>query len=1692
MNNKILVLMLTWTLVLVGCGGVDKTLPDNQNDLQKVADVEIYPSQPDEAIFNRKQALLDYGNTQLKILDVSERSKDGRNSIAVTLSVPLDPSEDHQKYFNISATKKGVVDGAWVISKSGKIVWFPYVDPNASYDVTIYQGLTAVNGQRLRKTETVQVETSRLQPSVSFDTTGVFLTEGLGNGLPIVTVNVEAVDINFYQVREKDRQRFLQEMSNHRYYWGVNRLTQFAELVFSGRYDLDIPKNTRVKRSIDIEGVNQLKDPGIYLAVMVEAGAYNKQQMMWFSVTDIGLHARFYDNQLDVYASSLKTGKALEQVDISLVNAKGEILKQSLTSPDGQASFVGNLNSASMIVAKSKQHFSVIEINKPALDLSDFDLGLRPDKPQELFIYAPRDLYRPSEVIDFNALLRDADGRLTSKSVLKAVIKSPDGTKVKTFKWHGDQQNYYHYKWQIPTNAQLGNWRFEVNNVSRDSFTFDFKVEEFLPERLKLTFSPDDTQKRLVVAKSKELKLPVLGEYLFGAPASGNRLSTQVSISHWRRPVKSLPEFDFGNVSQTQFNNRLDLEDIQLDDNGRGAIKYKGDWSGLLSPLRIKFFSSLYESGGRPVSRTYSGLVWPSKQMLGIRSSFGDENPTANSKVSFEIVKASLDGVKHGVNNLDIKLIREDRRYFWVYSDYQGWHYEWNDNEFVELTASLNIEDGKTGQVEFPVAWGNYRLEVRDPVNKLLSSTKFYAGWNWYEDWQNSQSGSGAARPDKITMALDKAAYDAGDVIKVNIIPPQAGEALVMVEGKGPLWLKRLYIPAEGATVEIPVSADWQRHNIYISAVVLQAGDQIKALTPKRSFGLVHLPLQRKSRKLSIEFDVADKALPDKPLSVKVKVRSETGQLKLDKKGQGKQDKVFVTLAAVDVGVLNISDFKTPDPFDAFFGQRRYEVDSRDVYSKIIEISQADKANLRFGGDDYLARGGKEPKSDVQIVSLFSGLVSLDYSEDNTGEANITLDIPNFNGRLRLMALAFSADQFGQGERDVTIAAPVVTQIAMPRFLAMGDKTTIALDITNLSGESQELEVKLTASGPVTLLKGPAQKTADETRVIALKNGAKTTLRYHLEATDISGKAKFSLLVTDKKLVRDKKSLTSKGIAEGIKLENIVLEQIALEDIEREWSLGLRPAYPAIITRSQKILNHGESYTFDPSVINSLIEDTVQASLDISPKANINLQSQLSHLLQYPYGCLEQTSSRVYPLIFATPDKQKLFGIKAVSENKRLEMINKGLERLATLQLSSGGYGLWDNKSSEEHWLTAYVADFLINARDMGVNVPEEMLSRTLKRLQSYLARSRHFYDERWSDDANNYYFSYKAYAAYVLARVNQVPLGTLRSLAKNHSKYAKTGLSQTHLAAALLKMGDKKRSKALLTDALNNLPEPRKQYLADYGSQIRDLAMMIHVMLKHDLEKNKAIALSFTLAEQLNQRQYLSTQERNALFLAGIALKEIDGGTWSADLIIGAAQTKLSQTSAYQQVLSVSALRNGVTITSQNSQPLLTNISISGYGKEPPQENFNGLAVYRQWLNLKGEEIQLKQAKVGELYLVHLQVKADKRMPDVLVVDLLPAGFELENQNLEHALKLDEIKVDGKTIGQWLEHSSIKHQEYRDDRYVSAVEVYKRRPLHLFYLVRAVTPGTYKVPPPLVEDMYRPEIRGIGSTTPDIEIVQR
>lgn len=1583
----------------------------------------------------------DDGSIALRVLDISERSFDGGGALAVTFSTPLDTAKPHDQYFTV--VKNEEVEGSWVLSDNGKIAYFSNTDPNAYYSVKVHKGLVAANGQKLSAAVKESVRTRNIKASVSFASQGSFLPLDIHSGLPVVSVNVPEIDIGFHRVKPNKVAKFLNQVNGHsrksRYY--MRYFEKYTDLLHTARYTLDSPANKRREFNLPVQDIEALKEPGLYMAVLQQPGRYYEQlEMTWFAVTDIGVHVRVYDDQYDAYFSSIKTAKPLSDVDVKIIESNGSLLASSNSSKQGFSSLSASNDKARYLLAEKEGSVTVLALKNAALDLSDFDLGNRPQLATELFVYSPRDLYRPGETTQFSALLRTGDGRLAKAVPLKAKIQRPDGQVVKEFSWQPEALAYYGYQYALPKDAQTGEWHLQVNNVDGSLVEYAFKVEEFMPERMKLAFNPEKKGKDNFVNAKQAIDITVLGEYLYGAPASGNRLSSVVSTSAQRTPFKHLKYYQFGNTKESDLKQLFNLDDVQLNADGLAQINISSRWQSIQSPMQVILHSSLYETGGRAINRLHRTTVWPKPAMVGIRPSFKDQSPKANSTVSFDIARVNAEGKKVNADKLEARLIREDRRYFWTYSENQGWHYEYSDREYAEFERSLDAKAGGDAKLSANVEWGWYRLEVRDPEYGTLSSVRFHAGENWYKNWERNNTAEQAARPDKVSLALDKKHYKAGETATLSMVPPTAGEAIVLVESNQPLFMQRIHLPKSGAKIKIPVDKTWKQHDLYISVVQIQGADERKGkenFTPKRAFGLIHLPLNRSDRQLQLSIDAAEKITPNQRYIAKVKIDN------IKNKGD-----VRVTLAAVDVGVLSISDFKTPQPFDYFFEQRRYQVDSRDMYNQLIELNDNALARQKFGGDAELSRGGKLAQAEVQIVSIFSGVVNVNAE----GVAEIPLDIPDFNGRVRLMAVAFGEDSFGSTEQDMTIAAPLVTQLSMPRFLAMGDQSTLALDVHNLTEEKQVLEVKLTATAPLEA------KKPDES--ITLAAGEKKTLLYPVTANYQVGRSQIHLSIT------------------GIDGYPVI----------RDWGLHVRSAYPAITGVQSSWIKPDESFLFDESTFGDSLPESRVAVLSINNTVDLQLRDQMDALLRYPYGCLEQSTSSTYPWIFATKENLKQMGLENKTGKTRTQSIEKGMQRIAAKQLSNGGYGLWSNKDGEVQWLTAYVADFLTDARTQNIDVNATQFSNTMNRLKQYVNKRNGGMAHPWNEDDGHYALSYRAYAAYVLSRHRQAKLSQLRSLVKNDAQEAQSPLPLIHLALALSNQGDQQQADELFEKAF--VMQRGDDYYGDYGSDVRDSALIVNLLIRHKQHMDEARRIGLKLADALQDRDYLSTQERNSVFLAGLAIEKAFSKTWQADVQLRSAVQTLQKKGSFSRMYEYVDLSNGIVVNNTSDDDLWVTVKHQSHGKQPPAAiSSENLSIARDYYDVDGKPIDVAQLKVGQLIMVRLTLGTRRRTPDVMVVDLLPAGLELENQNLDHAIKLDDIRFNKKPIRHWRDRTKIVHKEYRDDRFVAAVDAGYEYTNYLFYLARAVTPGTYRVPSPFVEDMYRPEDYAIGETISQMTI---
>lgn len=1054
-------------LALAGCDNNDNAptavKKDAPSEVTKAASSENASSAKLSAPERQKLAQQSAGKA-LTLLDLSEVQLDGAATLVLTFSIPLDPDQDFSRVIHVVDKKSGKVDGAWELSDNLKELRLRHLEPKRDLIVTIGKEVKALNNATFSKDYEKTITTREIQPSVGFASRGSLLPGKVVEGLPVMALNVNNVDVNFFRVKPESLPAFISqwEYRNSLANWQSDKLLQMADLVYTGRFDLNPARNTREKLLLPLGDIKPLQQAGVYLAVMNQAGRYDySNPATLFTLSDIGVSAHRYHNRLDIFTQSLENGAAQQGIEVSLLNEKGQTLTQATSDAQGHVQLENDKNAALLLARKDGQT-TLLDLKLPALDLAEFNIAGAPGYSKQFFMFGPRDLYRPGETVILNGLLRDADGKALPNQPIKLEVIKPDGQVLRSVVSQ-PENGLYHFTWSLDSNAATGMWHIRANTGDNQYRMWDFHVEDFMPERMALNLTGEKTP----LTPNEEVKFSVVGYYLYGAPANGNTLQGQLFLRPLREAVSALPGFEFGDIAAENLSRTLDEVQLTLDDKGRGEVSTESQWKETHSPLQVIFQGSLLESGGRPVTRRAEQAIWPADALPGLRPQFASKSVydyrtdstvkqlivDEGSNAAFDIVYSDAQGVKKAVSGLQVRLIRERRDYYWNWSEDEGWQSQFDQKDLIENEQTLDLKADETGKVSFPVEWGAYRLEVKAP-NEAVSSVRFWAGYSW----QDNSDGSGAVRPDRVTLKLDKASYRPGDTIKLHIAAPTAGKGYAMVESsEGPLWWQEIDVPAQGLDLTIPVDKTWNRHDLYLSTLVVRPGDKSRSATPKRAVGVLHLPLGDENRRLDLALETPAKMRPNQPLTVKIKASTKNGE---------KPKQVNVLVSAVDSGVLNITDYVTPDPWQAFFGQKRYGADIYDIYGQVIE-GQGRLAALRFGGDgDELKRGGKPPVNHVNIVAQQALPVTL----NEQGEGSVTLPIGDFNGELRVMAQAWTADDFGSNESKVIVAAPVIAELNMPRFMASGDTSRLTLDITNLTDKPQKLNVALTASGLLELV----------------------------------------------------------------------------------------------------------------------------------------------------------------------------------------------------------------------------------------------------------------------------------------------------------------------------------------------------------------------------------------------------------------------------------------------------------------------------------------------------------------------------------------------------------------------------------------------------------------------------------------------
>lgn len=505
-------LALITAFSLSGCDNNDKTQTVKPASSAAETPSKLTPVAPSAATLD-KLAAQNKGKA-LTLIDASEVQLDGAATLVLTFSIPLNPAQDFSSRIHLVDKKSGKVDGAWELAPNLKELRMRHLEPKRNLVLTVDPDVEAVNKTTFDKTYEQNIATRDIAPSVGFASRGSLLPGKVVAGLPVMALNVNNVDVNFFRIKPESLASFISQweyrssLSN----WESDELLKMADLVYTGRFDLNPERNTREKLLLPLSDIKPLQQAGVYIAVMNQAGHYTySNAATLFTLSDIGVSAHRYHNRLDVFTQSLENGAAQSGIDVQLLNDKGQTLAQANSDSKGHVSLQTDKDAALLLARKDGQT-TLLDLKLPALDLSEFDIAGTPGYSKQFFMFGPRDLYRPGETVIVNGLLRDSDGKPLPDQPVKLEVVQPDGQVVRTVMSKA-VNGLYQFSWALDAGAATGMWHVRASAGDKQNREWDFHVEDFMPERLALNLTPDKAPR----APEEDVSFAVTGYYLYGA-----------------------------------------------------------------------------------------------------------------------------------------------------------------------------------------------------------------------------------------------------------------------------------------------------------------------------------------------------------------------------------------------------------------------------------------------------------------------------------------------------------------------------------------------------------------------------------------------------------------------------------------------------------------------------------------------------------------------------------------------------------------------------------------------------------------------------------------------------------------------------------------------------------------------------------------------------------------------------------------------------------------------------------------------------------------------------------------------------------------------------------------------------------------------------------------------------------------------
>ncbi len=1573
--------------ILVQMGQALETIDRGRDTVQAYRLAQALQPRDDTA------ALLDEaaGKYGFRITDHEVQTDSARPRVCVNFSDDLVASGvDYSTFVQLP------VAGLSVSMASSRQLCVEGINFGTRYTLTFREGLPSLTGEKLAKSVAVTAYIRDRNPGVRFTGRGYVLPKVGNAAIPVVTVNTTRLDLEVWKVTDRNLLRVMQNGYFDAPMYDYNEYdfeAQMATKLWTGTATVGQDVNKDVTTRLPLDEAIKGQPAGIYALRASVPGVDTSTipaTWQWFVVSDLGVTTMSGVDGLNVFVRSLGDATAKAGIDVQLLSVANEVLATVKTDADGHALFepglirgTGSAAPAMVVARNGDVDTAFLSLTDPEFDLSDRGVeGREAAPPVDVFLTTDRGAYRAGETVHATALARDARQEAITGLPLTAILMRPDGVEYVRAMADDAGSGGHVFDFPISVTAPRGQWSMAVySDLDAPALSSKtFLVEDFLPERIDFKLDAGDPPIHLGDVPQVSLD----AKYLFGAPGADLAVEGDVIVSA-ADGLEAWPGYKFGKFDAVYDAQLASFSDIRTDEKGHASIDAAlPEVEDPLIPLQVKFVVRVAEGSGRPVERKISKPLTPTAPMIGVKGLF-DGVVAENAEARFNLIGVGDDS-KPTAMKVHWELTRVDTNYQW-YQQNGSWNWE-------PITSRARVSEGDadlaaSGPVEIaaPVTWGEYELTVaRSDGEKATTSVQFYAGWYAPADVSST--------PDTLQLSLDKPSYSVGDTAMLRIVPKAAGTALITVLSNEVVSHQEVAVKEGENLIPVPVTDNWGT-GAYVTAAVLRPMDVAAGRNPARALGLAFAKIEPGTRALKTTIETAAETAPRGPLDIAVKVE-----------GVQPGDTAYVTVAAVDVGILNLTGYLPPDPQDHYFGQRKLGVGIRDIYGRLIDGLNGAEGTVRSGGDSGANARLQAPPPTEELVANFAGPVEVGAD----GYARVSFDLPAFNGTVKVMAVAWSKRGVGEANTDVLVRDPVVVTASVARFLQPGDESRLLLEIVHARGPSGHMALAVTSTG-LTLGKVPAG--------VDLKDLGKAVVEIPIKA-DAVGVQTIEVSLT----TPDGKVLTT-DLKVPVQIDDPVISRV-----------------------SQIELAKGKSFTFDENVFDGLLPGSGKAVMAIGPIARLNAPGVLAALDAYPYGCTEQITSKAIPLLYFDQVAQAMDLPGATDIKGRIE---QAIAAVLTNQSASGSFGLWQ-PGEGDMWLDAYVTDFLSRAKAQGYVVPDQAFRSALDNLRNQV----------------NYYADFDfggeplAYALMVLAREGAAAAGDLRYYADVKGDSFATPTAMAQLGAALASYGDQPRADAMFARAvvaLDGLPTSEEQIMrADYGTPRRDAAAVLTLAVEAGSKTVDREALISRIATQAA----LSTQEATWTLLAANALIGAPNGA-------GITLNGQPATGAMVKVLDAS-FTDPVVVKNDGDKTSLT-VTTFGVPTDPVTAGGNGYAITRSYYTMDGQPATLDGAKVGDRLVAVLEVtpfgKGEARL---MVNDPLAAGFEIDNPNLitgGSVTNLDFLDL----------ATDVAHSEFRQDRFLTAIDRTDNASFRLAYVVRAVSPGKYHQPAASVEDMYRPDL---------------